>query len=379
MIPLSVPNLSGNEWKYIKECLDTNWVSSVGSYVDKFEKSLVDFTGAKYAVSTVNGSAALHISMLLAGVQQNDFVIIPNITFVASANTITYLKASPILIDVDSDSWQMDLNVLEDFLSNETEVKDGLCFHKKSKRIIRAIMPVHVLGNMGNMERLLSISQQFNLSIIEDATESLGSYYKEKHSGTFGVFGCLSFNGNKIITTGGGGMILTNDEALAKRAKHITTQAKSDPFEYVHDEIGYNYRLVNVLAAMGVAQMEQLPKFLIRKSDLAKRYNSELRNVPGFAAQKITDDVNPNNWLQTFKFENAKGLMDALTAKSIQVRPFWVPMNKLKMFKDEIYITKNNVAESVYKNCVSLPCSSNITDNEQAIIIEAIKAFYDKS
>lgn len=242
MIPLSVPNLNGNEWKYIKECLDTNWVSSVGSYVDKFEKSLVDFTGAKYAVSTVNGSAALHISMLLAGVQQNDYVIIPNVTFIASANTVTYLKASPILIDIDVDTWQMDLNLLEEFLSKETEVKNNACHYKKNNRIIRCIMPVHVLGNMCDMDKLIDIAGRFCLTIVEDATESLGSYYKEKHSGTFGLFGCISFNGNKIITTGGGGMILTNDETLAKKAKHLTTQAKSDSFEYLHDEIGYNYR-----------------------------------------------------------------------------------------------------------------------------------------
>lgn len=378
MIPLSVPNLAGNEWKYIKECLDTNWVSSVGSYVDKFEKSLVDFTGASYAISTVNGSAALHISMLLSGVQQGDYVILPNITFVASANTITYLKASPILIDVESDSWQMDLDLLEEFLNTETEVKNNVCYHKKTKRIVRAIMPVHVLGNMCNMERLTSLAEKFHVAIIEDATESLGSYYKEKHSGTFGQFGCVSFNGNKIITTGGGGMILTNNEALAKKAKHITTQAKSDSFEYVHDEIGYNYRLVNILAAMGVAQMEQLPQFLIRKAEMAKRYNAELSLVPGFASQRITNDVKPNNWLQTFKFDNAKGLMNHLTTNKIQVRPFWVPMNMLVMFKDEVYFTKNNVAEAVYKNCISLPCSSNLTDDEQQIIIESVKSFYGK-
>jgi perosamine synthetase len=212
MIPLSVPNISGNEWTYIKECLDTSWVSSVGSYVDKFEQSLCDFTGAKHAVSTVNGSAALHISMLLAGVEQNDYVIVPNITFIASVNTITYLKASPILMDVDKDTWQMDLDLLEEFLSTKTVIKDNACIHKETNRVIRCVMPVHVLGNMCNMKRLMQIANTFMIKVVEDATESLGSYYNNQHSGTFGLFGCISFNGNKIITTGGGGMILTNDE-----------------------------------------------------------------------------------------------------------------------------------------------------------------------
>ena len=377
MIPLSVPNLNGNEWKYIKECLDTNWVSSVGSYVDKFEKALVNYTGCKYAISTVNGSAALHVSMLLAGVKQNDYVIIPNVTFVASANTITYLKASPLLIDIESDSWQMDLNLLEEFLIDQTEIKDNNCHYKKNNRIIRCIMPVHVLGNMCDMGRLIEIAKRFCLKIVEDATESLGSYYKEEHSGTFGLFGCVSFNGNKIITTGGGGMILTNNENLAKKAKHLTTQAKSDPFEYIHDEIGYNYRLVNILAAMGVAQMEQLPEFLERKKQIAERYSSELKNLLGFASQKINENVTQNNWLQTFKFEKAKELMAHLLQSNIQVRPFWVPMNQLEMFKEEIYVTKTNISEHVYKNCVSLPCSTNLSDEEQRTVINSVKQFYN--
>lgn len=376
MIPLSVPNLSGNELKYITECIETNWVSSVGSYVDKFEQTLSDFTSAKYAVSTVNGSAALHISLLLAGVEQNDYVILPNITFIASANTVTYLKASPILIDVDADNWQMNLDLLHEFLESRTEQKNGVCVLKENNRVVRCIMPVHVLGNMCDMNRLMFIAEKFRLKIVEDATESLGSYYKQKHSGTFGVFGCISFNGNKIITTGGGGIILTNDEELAKKAKHITTQAKSDPFEYKHDEIGYNYRLVNLLAAMGVAQMEQLPLFLERKKQIAQRYNTELLDVPGFIAQKITIGVNQNNWLQTFKFSRAKELMTNLIKNQIQVRPFWVPMNQLEMFKNEIYFTRQDIAGDVYKNCVSLPCSTNLSDAEQEKVITMIKTFY---
>ena len=376
MIPLSVPNLAGNEWKYIKDCLDTNWVSSVGSYVDKFEDSVAKYTGAKYAVSTVNGTAALHISLLLAGVKQDDCVIIPNITFIASANAVKYLNAQPIFIDIDADTWQMDLALLEEFLNTETEMVDGHCLLKLNKRIIRCIMPVHVLGNMCDMDRLLEISSRFNLKVVEDATESLGSYHNGKHSGTFGLFGCISFNGNKIITTGGGGMILTNDADLAKKAKHITTQAKSDPFEYIHDEIGYNYRLVNILAAMGLAQMEQLPGFLKVKKEINSNYRNKLSRIEGFKSQLVRDGILPNNWLQTFVFPDAVGLMNYLNDKKIQVRPFWLPMNRLNMFKTELYYTNSDISGAIYSNCVSLPCSTSLTTNEQELVIDAILNFY---
>jgi perosamine synthetase len=376
MIPLSVPNISGNEWKYVKECLDTNWVSSVGSYVDRFEESLASYTGAKHAVSTVNGTSALHISLLLAGVEQNDYVIVPNITFVASVNAVTYLKAKPILIDVEQGSWQMDLSLLEEFLQTKAEVRNSQCFLKENGKRIACIMPVHVLGNMCDMNRLMSIAARFQTAVVEDATESLGSYFKGQHSGTFGLFGCLSFNGNKIITTGGGGMILTNDTNLAKKAKHLTTQAKSDPFEYLHDDIGYNYRLVNILAAMGVAQMEQLPAFLAHKKTLSETYKSALIDIPGFKAQEIGTEVIPNNWLQTFAFQEAKALMKFLTEKKIQVRPFWVPMNRLEIFRRELYISANDFSEKIYESCVSLPCSSNLALSEQAKVISAIREFY---
>lgn len=376
MIPLSVPNLAGNEWKYIKDCLDTNWVSSVGSYVDKFEDSVAKYTGAKYAVSTVNGTAALHISLLLAGVKQDDCVIIPNITFIASANAVKYLNAQPIFIDIDADTWQMDLALLEEFLNTETEMVNGNCVLKLNKKIIRCIMPVHVLGNMCDMNKLLEISSRFNLKVVEDATESLGSYDNGKHSGTFGLFGCISFNGNKIITTGGGGMILTNDADLAKKAKHITTQAKSDPFEYIHDEIGYNYRLVNILAAMGLAQMEQLPGFLKVKKEINSNYINKLSGIKGFKSQLVHDGILPNNWLQTFVFPDAVELMNYLNGKKIQVRPFWLPMNRLNMFKEELYYTNSDISGAVYSNCVSLPCSTSLTTNEQELVIDAILNFY---
>lgn len=376
MIPLSVPHLAGNEWKYIKECLDTNWVSSVGDYVNLFEENIAKYTGAKYAVSTVNGTAALHLSLLLAGVTSKDYVIVPNITFIASLNSIKYTNASPLLIDIDEKSWQMDLALLEDFLVNNTKQKNGMCIHSSTGRTIKAIMPVHVLGSMADMKQLLFLAKKYNLVIIEDATEALGSFYKTKHAGTFGMFGCLSFNGNKIITTGGGGMILTNNKKLAQQAKHLTTQAKSDPFEYIHDEIGFNYRMVNVLAAMGVAQLEQLPGFLKRKKQILELYKKNLEGLHGIEFQANEEGVNPNNWLVTIRCNDQKKLIQYLLKQNIQIRPFWKPMNKLKMFRSEIYITHSDISGQVYADCISLPCSSGISDKEIELVIKAIKAFY---
>lgn len=378
MIPLSVPNLAGNEWKYIKECLDTNWVSSVGAYVNKFEESLVNYTGAKYAISTVNGTAALHISLMLSGVEANDYVIVPNITFIASLNSIKYCNANPILMDVKEDSWQMDLDLLEEFLKKNAVISGSKCLLKKNKKRIKAIMPVHVLGNITDIDRLLKIAKRFKLAVIEDATESLGTFYKGKHSGTHGLFGCVSFNGNKILTTGGGGMILTNNDKLAKKAKHLTTQAKSDPFEYLHDDIGYNYRLVNILSAMGVAQMEQLEGFLETKKRIADNYIKELSSIPGIVFQKTNPDAKVNNWLFTIRCKDQKGLMKFLLENNIQVRPFWVPMNKLKMFKKDLYVTRDKISEKVYKSCVSLPCSTNLKQEEQELVIRKIKEFSKK-
>jgi perosamine synthetase len=373
MTLLSGPNISGNEWKYVKECLDTAWVSSVGSFVTEFENMMASFTGSKYAVATSSGTTALHISLILAGVKRNDYVLVPNLTFVASLNSISYTGASPLLIDVQEDTWQTDLTLLEEFLETETAMQDQECIYKKDGRVIRAIMPVHVLGNMCNMVQLMKIAETYNLKVIEDATEALGSYYNNQHSGTFGSLGCFSFNGNKIITTGGGGMIVTNDEALARKAKHLTTTAKSDPFEYFHDEIGYNYRLVNVLAAIGVAQMEQLPTFIARKKVINDFYKNALQELPGVSFQKITEGVNANCWLFTFRTKEQTKILIQLNKEQLQSRPFWVPMNKLPMFENLPYITKNDVAGTLYSECLSIPCSTNITEQELETVVKNIK------
>lgn len=376
MLLLSGPNMGGNELKYVTECITTGWVSSVGSYVDQFEKMAAEFAGTKYAVATSSGTTALHIALILMDVQPDEYVIAPNITFIATLNSIKYTGASPILIDTHPGSWQMDLDLLEEFLTNETEQKDGACYYKKDGRRIKVLMPVHVLGNMCDMDRLMALAQQHNLIVIEDSTEALGSYYKGQHAGSFGLMGTFSYNGNKIITTGGGGMIVTNDEALAKKAKHLTTQAKSDPFEYMHDEIGYNYRLVNVAAAMGVAQMEQLPGFIQRKHEIIDFYKTALTGVGDIAFQEVSADVTPNWWLPTIKTEKQKQVLKLLNDSKMQSRPFWVPMNQLRMFTNDIYYNKTDRSNYVYQHCLSIPCSTNITNEELQAVVDKIKEAY---
>jgi perosamine synthetase len=310
--------------------------------------------------------------LLLSGVRPGDLVIVPNITFVASLNCITYTGAEPLLADIHADTWQMDLNLLEEYLDKNATVRDNACYHNETGRRISCIMPVHVLGNMCDMNAVSALAERFHLAVVEDATEALGSHYSGRHAGTLARFGCLSFNGNKIITTGGGGMILTDDEAMAKKAKHITTQAKSDPFEYIHDETGYNYRLVNVLAAMGVAQLEQLPAFLKRKKEVAALYIDGLKHLPGIRFQKVYPEVIANNWLFTILADRQHTLIAALVASGIQVRPLWVPMNRLPMFSNCIYVQQKNISEEVYRASISLPCSSSITNEEVQKVIDVI-------
>ncbi len=373
-IALSLPNMAGNEWKYVKDCLDTGWISSVGSYVTKFEQMVADFAGAKYGIAAVNGTAALHISLLLSGVKQHDYVILPNLTFVASANSIKYMGAEPLLIDADPLMWQMDLDLLEDFLTSQTEIRGKELFYKKDGRRIGAIMPVHILGNMCDMDRFISIVSRYPLPIVEDATEALGTTYKGKSAGTFSPLAAFSFNGNKIISTGGGGVIVTDDEALAKHAKHLTTTAKASADEYYHDEVGYNYRLVNVLAAIGVAQMELLPSFIERKKAIVAFYKKALSGVADIRFQQELPDVNTNGWLFTIQTEKQQALLDHLNANKILSRRFWMPMNKLPMYAGCVYVQSQDRSDYIYNTCLSIPSSTNITDEELAIVAREIIA-----
>lgn len=376
MILLSGPNISGNEWKYVKDCLDTGWVSSVGSYVTEFENLVAEFTGTKFGVATANGTAALHISLILSDIKPGDCVIVPNLTFIASANAIKYTGADPVFIDADPNTWQMDLNLLESFLEENARIEEKGARLKSNSKLIKAIMPVHVLGNMCDMDKMLSIANKFNLMVIEDASEALGSYYNVKHAGSFGELGCFSFNGNKIITCGGGGAIVTNNEGLAKQAKHLTTQAKADSFEYYHDDIGYNYRLVNTSAAIGVAQMEQLDKFIQLKHEIKDFYQAQLSGVGDIEFQTVEKNINPNWWLFTIKTGRQKELLKILNENKMQSRPFWIPMNQLPMFKNDLYVTENDLSDFIYQRCLSIPCSTDITIEQLTSISETIKNAY---
>tara|TARA_B110000208_G_scaffold172290_1_gene215248 strand:+ start:734 stop:1882 length:1149 start_codon:yes stop_codon:yes gene_type:complete len=380
MIPLSIPNINGNEWKYVKDCLDTGWISSAGAYVTKFEEAIQNYTGAKYAIACMNGTAGLQVSLNLAGISSNDIVIAPNLTFVATLNAIKYSGAEIILTDICEDSWQIDVVLLQKWLENNTTTKvvngKPLTTDNNSGKKIGAIMPVYVLGGFIDIDRLLEISSDYGIPIIEDSTEALGSFKNGKHAGTFGLTGVLSFNGNKIISTGGGGMILTNDKGIANRAKHITTTAKTDPLDYFHDEVGYNYRLVNVLAAIGVAQMENFENILQRKKEIDALYRKELNNVGDITFQENLSDTDPNCWLFTFRTKKMRDLLNYLNANKIQSRPFWTPMNKLPMYKNLLYISENNISNKIFKECITIPCSSNLSIIDQETVITEIKKFY---
>ena len=380
MIPLSVPNINGNEWKYVKECLDSGWISSAGEYVNKFEEAIQSYTGVKYAIACMNGTAGLQVSLKLAKVSEKDIVIAPNLTFVATLNSISYSGAEIALIDVCEDSWQMDIDLLQNWLENNTITKivaeKPFTIEKKSGKKIGAIMPVYVLGGFIDIDKLVEISSTYGIPLIEDSTEALGSFKEGRHAGTFGVTGVLSFNGNKIISTGGGGMILTNDKDIANRAKHITTTAKTDPLDYFHDEVGYNYRLVNVLAAIGVAQMENFENILKRKKEIDSLYRKELNGDGDIKFQENDNDSDPNCWLFTFRTKKMRELLNHLNTNKIQSRPFWTPMNNLPMYSGLMYINENDISNTIFKECISVPSSSNLTIENQHKVISEIKNFY---
>ena len=380
MIPLSIPNINGNEWQYVKDCLDTGWISSAGAYVNKFEEAIQNYTGVKYAIACMNGTAGLQVSLNLVGVSSDEIVIAPNLTFVASLNAISYSGAEIALIDVCEDSWQMDIDLLQNWLANNTSTKvvngKTVTSDKISGKKIGAIMPVYVLGGFVDVDKLVEISSTYGIPLIEDSTEALGSFKNGKHAGTFGLTGVLSFNGNKIISTGGGGMILTNDKDIANRAKHITTTAKTDPLNYFHDEVGYNYRLVNVLAAIGVAQMENFESILKRKKEIDVLYRSELRGVGDIKFQENDPNSDPNCWLFTFRTKKMRALLDHLNSHAIQSRPFWTPMNRLPMYSNLKYINNSDVTGKIFSECISIPSSSNLTEIQQEEVINKIKRFY---
>jgi len=362
---LHEPRFNGNEWKYLKECLDSRFVSSVGKFVDRFESDLSVYTGAKHAVAVVNCTSALHVALQLAGVKPDDEVIIPALTFIATANAVSYCRATPHFVDSEEPTLGIDPQALREYLQDVTEIRNGQSFNKDTGRVIRALVPVHTFGHPVDIEKLMAVARDFHLALVEDAAESLGSTYHGQHMGTFGLMGALSFNGNKIVTTGGGGAIITNNSELAKLAKHLTATAKvPHRWDYVHDEIGYNYRLPNINAALGCAQLEQLPGLLETKRRLFKCYQdafAELVQIMIFSEPK---DCRSNYWLQTlvlddFSADQKNAILTATNDAGLMTRPTWMLIHRLKPYlkcpKMEL-----PVAESLEKRLINLPSSVQI-------------------
>lgn len=364
-LALHEPRFSGNEWVYLKECLDSTFVSSVGKFVDRFEADLASFTGAKRAIAVVNGTAALHVALRLAGVEAGDEVLLPALTFIATANAVAYCQAIPHFIDSEERSLGMDAVALRDYLLNTTEVRNNQCINLTTGRVIRAMVPMHTFGHPVDIEALIAVAHDFRLQLIEDAAESLGSTVGGRHTGTFGLMGTLSFNGNKTITTGGGGAILTNDLELGKRAKHITTTAKlPHRWNFVHDEVGYNYRLPNLNAALGCAQLEQLPGFLRDKRRLFEQYQTAFANVRGVRLAAEPAGCSSNYWLQTILLDEANAnqrdaVLAATNDAGLMTRPIWALMNSLPMYASAPKAPLP-VAESLERRVINIPSSSGL-------------------
>lgn len=362
---LHEPLFVGNEWSYLKECLDSTFVSSVGEFVDRFEAELAAYTGARHAVAVVNGTAALHVALKLAGVEEGDEVLIPALTFVATANAVRYCGAEPHFVDSEESTLGVDAARLRAYLTDRCERRSGRCVNRASGRVIRALVPMHTFGHPSDLEGLLAVAADFNLVLVEDAAESLGSSYDGRHTGTFGLLGTLSFNGNKTITTGGGGAILTDDEALAKAAKHLTTTAKlPHRWAFEHDQVGFNYRMPNINAALGCAQLERLSDFLAAKRRLFERYRDAFASLDGVAVVAEPARAHSNYWLQALLLDRPdETLRDAILAATneagLMTRPVWTPLNRLAPFK-EAPAMEMPVADSLERRLINVPSGARL-------------------
>jgi perosamine synthetase len=372
-IPLSVPHLEGNAWAYVKECLDTGWVSSAGPFVDRFEREFCDATGAAHAVACVNGTAALQVALRIAGVGPGDLVIVPTLTFIATVNAVAYLGADPLFTDSDP-YYNLDVAKVLQFLDDHTERRESGTFDRDSGRRIAAVVPVHVFGNAAGLEALLGPCREAGIAVVEDAAESLGTRYTEgalagRHTGTVGDLGCFSFNGNKIITTGGGGMIVTNDREHARRARYLTTQAKDDEVRYVHGEVGYNHRLTNLQAALGVAQLESLPSFLEAKRRNFAHYRRAVADIHGLEISESPPYARSNHWMVPLRIDaerygrDRETLMADLHAAGIQTRPIW-HLNHLQAPYAHARRHRIERAPIQLSETLNLPCSTNLTPDE---------------
>ncbi len=386
-INLSEPSIEGNEWKYVKECLDTSWVSTAGKYVSIFENKISQYVNCKYAISCVNGTSALQLSLKILNVSFDDEVIVPSLTFIATVNAIIYNNASPVFMDSD-EYFNIDSQKTIDFLKEETFFKNGFTFNKKTKKKIAAIIPVHIWGNAVELDDLIKECKKRNIAVLEDASESLGTFYisgkyKGKSTGTIGDMGCLSFNGNKIITSGGGGMILTDNEKFASKARYLSTQAKDDKLRYIHNEVGYNFRLTNIQAALGLAQLELLPKFLDRKKEINCFYEKKIKNIIGLKIYQNPKYALNNYWLNVLKVnglkygEKIQDLMNRLISHGIQIRPIWY-LNHLQKPFINFQSYKIEKAIRLVSNSICLPSSSGLLDEEINFIISKLRKINDR-
>jgi perosamine synthetase len=358
-IPLHEPRFTGNEKKYLNECIDSTFVSSVGQFVDDFESQIASYTGAKYAIATSNGTSALHIALLLANVTENDEVITQPLTFVATCNAISYCGAKPVFVDINKDTMGLCPSALQEFLEKNVSVKNQQCINNKTEKIIKACVPMHTFGHPCQIDEIKDICDRYHIALIEDAAESLGSFYKGQHTGTFGQLGVMSFNGNKIITAGGGGCIVTNDEVLAKKAKHLTTTAKvPHKWEYTHNMIGYNYRMPNLNAALLVAQLENLKDFLLKKRELATSYANFFNDMDYVFVQEPINSQS-NYWLNAIILKDKQQrdlFLDETNSEGVMTRPIWTLMNKLPMFKESQCGDLSN-ADWLEQRVVNIPSS----------------------
>jgi perosamine synthetase len=364
-VALHTPEFAGNEWQYVKECLDTGWVSSTGSYVDRFERDLAAFVGTGFAIACVNGTAALQIALLLAGVQPGDEVILPPLTFVATANAVAYANAIPHFVDIEASTLGMDPVRLDAHLAEIVERRGDVAVNRRTGRRIAAVMPMHTFGHPVDLDLILEACRRHGIPLVEDAAESIGSYYKGGHTGNHGVVSGMSFNGNKIVTTGGGGAVLTSDPEIARHAKHLTTTAKvPHRWEYIHDELGFNYRLPNINAALGVAQLEQLDGFLADKRRLAERYAEAFADVPGVEFVREPEFARSNYWLNAILLDPEFAalrdpILEATNDAGLMTRPAWRLMHRLPMYADSPR-TDLPVAESIEARLINIPSSARL-------------------
>ena len=376
VIPNAVPHLAGNEWKYVKECLDTNWVSSAGPFVDRFERDMAQYLGLPHAVATVNGTAALHVALLAAGVTAGDEVLLPAFTFVATANAVAYCGAHPVFLDSEEASWGLDPVRLAEFLDGECEVRAGRVVNRRTGRVVRALLPVHLYGHPCDLDPMLALARRYPLAVVEDSAEALGARYRGRAVGADGLAGCLSFNGNKIITTGAGGMVLTREPAVAARVRQLTTQARGDAIEFVHDEIGFNYRLSNLHAALGVAQLEQLDGFVEDKRRTAAFYQQAFARVDGVRPFVEAPWARSTYWMASVLLDEGRcpdvaALIRDLNAAGIQARPLWRPLHLQPAFRSA-QAAAVSVAERLHARGLSLPCSVGITPEERQDVVDAV-------